>query len=82
MLSTNVILPAAELHACVSLQTSHSPKHIKRVPTRVTPQTERKPRQSAVRSVSSLKCSPADAVQSQRPPAYLPARLAFVLRAC
>jgi len=82
MLSAHVILPAAELHACVSLQISPSPKQIKRVPMRVTPQAERELRQSAILSLSSLKCSPTDAVQSQRPLAYLPARLAFVLRAC
>ena len=71
MLSAHVILPAAELHACVSLQTFRSPKQIRRVPTRVTPQAEREPRQSAIRTLSSPECFPADAVQSQRPPAYL-----------
>lgn len=72
ILFAHVKLAAAELHACVNLQKLYLAKKDHWSATRVTPQAGREPVQSEIRSLSSLQCRQAGAVQSQRPPAHLP----------
>ena len=72
ILFAHVKLAAAELHACVNLQKLYLAKKDHWSATRVTPQAGREPMQSEIRSLSSLQCRQAGAVQSQRPPAHLP----------
>lgn len=56
MLFFHVKLPAVELHACVNWHNlSLAKNQITGVPTRVTPQAEREPKQFGICSLSSLQ---------------------------